>query len=87
MKSEDNDKKDGPIRRADYEQHRIPGLGKPRRVFRDAGKHEAAHEAAGLHLWMEADVIGKGRMDSIVDALSKASTVQKAQKRPRAHKM
>ena len=26
-------------------------LHKPKRLFRHAGKHEAKHEAAGLHLW------------------------------------
>eukprot|EP00618_Florenciella_parvula_P000632 CAMPEP_0119533718 /NCGR_PEP_ID=MMETSP1344-20130328/47060_1 /TAXON_ID=236787 /ORGANISM="Florenciella parvula, Strain CCMP2471" /LENGTH=954 /DNA_ID=CAMNT_0007574709 /DNA_START=12 /DNA_END=2872 /DNA_ORIENTATION=- len=29
---------------------------KPKRVFRHAGKHEAKHEAAGLHLWYKATV-------------------------------
>ena len=75
------------MRKATAEQHRIPGLGKPRRIFRDAGKHEETHEAHGLHLWFEADVIAKGKMDSIVASLSKSSTVQKAQKRPGQHKM
>ena len=30
------------------------GCGQPKRVFRHAGKHEAAHESYGLHLWRDA---------------------------------
>lgn len=55
------------------------GVTNMRRVFRPAGKHEAKHQAWGLHLWYELHFSSKEEAELVAQAFGQTADVQLAE--------